>query len=163
LDSVSIWSSEQASPGWLVVTARITVNDDMQARGTGCISPSVGCQWELFGLSRERWVEVVDGAGGNDNDRQAMPNTLADFPPDLFSNSADCDACGRSQRVDTRKLPADSQSLYSEKNCAVEFLGAEKRALGLPTGQRWILGGTGSADNEKADVRKSPGTTRRRA
>jgi len=34
-------------------------------------------------------------------------NTLADFPPDKFSITAYCDACGHSGHLDTAKLPPE--------------------------------------------------------
>jgi len=56
-------------------------------------------------------------------------NTLADFPPERFSITAYCDACGHSQEVDIAKLPNDLPIPVFRANARCTECGAKGASL----------------------------------
>jgi len=75
----------------------------------------VACWWTNFGTFFCRIL------GFNQKMPMQSPNTLADFPPDRFSITGHCYACGRSVWLDTAQLPPDMPipTLRASLRCTV--------------------------------------------
>jgi len=56
-------------------------------------------------------------------------NTIADFPPDRFSITAHCEACGHSHGIDTDKLPLDLPMHVLQAHARCTACGAKGASL----------------------------------